>query len=519
MPDLLSQVTSREWIGADARSLALFRIVIGTDLLYELIGRSVFLAAHYTDAGVLPRAIMPALSRRLILPIFRFSGELSVQVLLFLAAGLFAAMLMVGYRTRLATVLTWIMHLALIDRNPLIAGAGDNLMKFLLFWSMFVPLGECWSVDSLRARSSNTRQAQSERPGHSIVTWGVLALLLQIASVYLFAGLFKLQAPAWRDGSAIERAMQIYTRCTPFGIWLLDHPHFLSLNTYLIPWIQVVGALLLFAPFWNGPLRTLLFMIFTAFQFGLGACMVLGNFQQVAALMLIPFLPGWLWNKLARQNEGSSAAVAPESTAIGMFPSTTRSAPIIQRVAETIAATLALYSFAMNLGGLLFNGTLPGRPERLASFLSIDQRWELFSNPEMERVFGWVIVPARLADGRVVDLLTGSADIHWESPPPFALPKFVNWRGRAYLGAYTKFAEHDPKKATYPQFLRTEWDRSHPDTERIQDFQIIFITDSRTRDGHLRGVEPIVLWPETGKITPRPNNSVPYESGPRQDRN
>ena len=62
-----------------------------------------------------------------------------------IVACLFAAMLMVGYRTRLATITTWILHLAVIERLPSITGGGDNLMRYLLLWSMFVPLGACWS--------------------------------------------------------------------------------------------------------------------------------------------------------------------------------------------------------------------------------------------------------------------------------------------------------------------------------------------------------------------------------------
>src|SRR4051812_40287391 len=144
--------TLNDVFGADRRSLALFRMLIGADFVYEWINRATSLTGHYTDDGVLPRALMPAVARRLALPIFRLSGSATVQATLMVVACLFAVMLMVGYRTRLATVATWILHLAVIERLPAITGGGDNLMRYLLLWSMFVPLGACWSVDHWLSR-------------------------------------------------------------------------------------------------------------------------------------------------------------------------------------------------------------------------------------------------------------------------------------------------------------------------------------------------------------------------------
>ena len=119
-----------EIFGADRRSLALFRMLIGADFVYEWINRATSLTEHYTDAGVLPRALMPAVARRLALPLFRLSGGATFQATLLIVACLFAAMLMVGYRTRLATIATWILHLAVIERLPAITGGGDNLMRY-----------------------------------------------------------------------------------------------------------------------------------------------------------------------------------------------------------------------------------------------------------------------------------------------------------------------------------------------------------------------------------------------------
>ena len=46
--------------GIDTRSLAVFRIGLALTILLDLVLRAQDLGAHYTDAGVLPRALLAA---------------------------------------------------------------------------------------------------------------------------------------------------------------------------------------------------------------------------------------------------------------------------------------------------------------------------------------------------------------------------------------------------------------------------------------------------------------------------
>jgi hypothetical protein len=47
-----------ETFGADLRSLAAFRIGVALLILYDLSQRSRDLVAHYTDLGLIPRAVV-----------------------------------------------------------------------------------------------------------------------------------------------------------------------------------------------------------------------------------------------------------------------------------------------------------------------------------------------------------------------------------------------------------------------------------------------------------------------------
>jgi apolipoprotein N-acyltransferase len=179
--------------GIDMRSLAAFRVALGLVLVLDLLGRARNLELFYTDAGAFPVAVLreqyPALSR---LSVHALSGGIGLQALLFASAIGFALALIVGYRTRIATLASLYLLLSLHIRNPHVLMGGDALLQHLLFWSLFLPLGARWSVDARR------RDASHER------AFGVAsaALLVQVCLVYGVNAVLKLRTDAWLAGFA-----------------------------------------------------------------------------------------------------------------------------------------------------------------------------------------------------------------------------------------------------------------------------------------------------------------------------
>lgn len=172
--------------GVDTRALAALRTSLGVLVLVDLSLRSRNLVAFYTDFGAFPRAALrghsPGLAR---LSVHAVSGELWVQAVLFLIAGMFGVALLVGYRTTFATVVSFLLLASLHARNPLVLNAGDSLFRRLLFWGMFLPLGERWSIDALR----------SGRPEERVTSVASAALLVQVVLVYTVNAVFKLREP------------------------------------------------------------------------------------------------------------------------------------------------------------------------------------------------------------------------------------------------------------------------------------------------------------------------------------
>ena len=101
----------------DLRSIAVFRILLGSLLLLDLILRSADLRIFYTDEGILPRQTWLDLTHKWQWSIHAASGELWWQVVLFCLAALAAIALIAGYRSKLAALVSFVLLASLITRN------------------------------------------------------------------------------------------------------------------------------------------------------------------------------------------------------------------------------------------------------------------------------------------------------------------------------------------------------------------------------------------------------------------
>lgn len=277
----------------DLRSLALFRILLGAVLLGDLIWRATDLTVFYTDFGVLPRAVLlDKFTQAPRFSIHLMSGQLLFQAILFLIAGLFHVMLILGVRTRLAAFASWFMVVSVQTRNPVILQGGDVYLRLLAFIAIFLPLGALYSVDAALSREESQG---TKRSGFAYFSMPGLALIAQVAMVYAFAVLLK-TAPEWRrDFSAVYYALSIQQMSTPLGKLLLHFPK-------LLPWLtrgtlaqEGVIPLLLLCPFLAGPARMLGAVLIMGLHVCLGLGIRLGHFPYIACMAALPLIPTWFW--------------------------------------------------------------------------------------------------------------------------------------------------------------------------------------------------------------------------------
>jgi len=155
----------------DLRSLALFRVLIGLILLfdlYERFGLGLFfinnnggLHAHYTSFGLLPVVVSMEELHSASFSLHFASGTFGFQFVLFGLHSLFAMGLLIGFRTRLSSVACWLLTTSMHNRNVWINNGGDDLLRLSLFWAMFLPLDARYSLDRILT-STTTSTSTSE---------------------------------------------------------------------------------------------------------------------------------------------------------------------------------------------------------------------------------------------------------------------------------------------------------------------------------------------------------------------
>lgn len=479
--------------GLDLRALALFRIGVASVLLVDLARRLGDLRAHYGDDGVLPLSLVPrpgAGATDILLPfsLHLLGGSPLWQAFLFLVAALAGVALLVGWRTRLATIVCWFLTLSLYARNPLVCQAGDTLLRLFLFWAIFLPWGGCWSLDARRRPPAPRRRTD--------VATG--ALILQICAILWFAALLKYD-PAWRrDGDAIYRALAIYSMRTPLGDLLFERRSWMTFLTFATLVQEGFVPFLLFVPWKTWIFRLVVVGTFTLFHLSLGLFMELGYFQSLCILGWLALLPTEFWDALERRLRrrraapGIEAAAAVEGGEARAPPAPVPPLAPVPLPPLGVAAKLALplllaYVFVENLNhwnqprapddGVAMSRLLdlrdavrrhdPVQNSSLGAVLGLDFTWYLFA-PRPPSVHGWFVLDATLNDGRHVDLLPFCMG-RKETFVGFARPRrdgasVPDLRWRKYLDNLIAIpADRLVYRHAFAAFAAETWNRAHAD--------------------------------------------------------
>ena len=281
----------RSIFGCDLRTLAIFRIGLGIGLWADLLDRGRDLRAHYTYWGILPQPPPPEswldYGAHLLL------GSTWFEAGTFVVAGLAGVALIVGYHTRLATILCWGFQAYIQSKIFLVLNAGDILLLLMLFWSIFLPIGARYSVDAA------VDVTPSEDSPNAFFSMGTLVILLQVACLYFFSAIHKMISPAWiPDGTILHYVFHFKGFVLPLGEWLREFPHMIQGFTYFAWGLELLGPFLLFSPWFFLPLRGVFLLLFVGLHLGILLCMNVGLFPLHNFVSLILFIPGWCWDKL-----------------------------------------------------------------------------------------------------------------------------------------------------------------------------------------------------------------------------
>ena len=366
----------REVFGIDLRSLAAFRVGLGLAVIADVTARSWDLVALYTDQGVLPGGLLLATDGRGVYFSAHYWAGVhpAFQAALFLFSAACAVALIAGWRTRLATLACWYLVASVQIRQPFAYLGGDSILRLMLFWGLFLPLGARFSVDGLRGRTPPRRNQH--------VSGATVALLLQVCFIYWATGIQK-TGELWWNGQAVAYALRADEWVTPFGVWLRDFPAVLTVFTDVTLAVEIFGPFLAFVAFWTPGFRLLTVALFWGFHAGLATTMNIGLFPLFAMVAWLPFVPGTLWERLN--------------------PDPTRAAtdlPDPGSPATSAAALVVLTYIALLLGQrtALLPRVLPEQVEVVGKALRVQQAWVMFA-PNPSRTSARYELRLTMADG------------------------------------------------------------------------------------------------------------------------
>nr|WP_249361372.1 HTTM domain-containing protein [Haloterrigena sp. H1] len=449
----------------------MFRIALGLLLLTDLALRSRNLEAFYTDSGVLPRAALFS-DYSNVYSLHAISGELWAIALLFVVAAVFAAAMTIGYRTRLATVCSWLLLLSLHARNPMVLNGGDTLLRVLLFWAMFLPLSERWAVDARR----------TDEPRATVSNVATMALLLQVTVMYVVNAIHKSRGEMWFNGEAVVYVFSLdYQFTFLLGDVLAGYPELLRVMTY------VWAALLLSSPLLiglTGRPRAALATAFAGMHLGMLVTMRIGIFPLVVVTALVPFYPPVVWDGVTALAT-RIGLTAPLCGAMSRLRVILPKGPTIDGLPTAAPAPQQLLTVGVARGRALFSTILPWLfltlvllsnaqavgytevPEPGDAALEATetyQSWKMFA-PEPLGTDGWFLAPAELENGSEVDALHRSA-ISW-GPPSSHEDVYPTTRWRKYL-ANVWGGDNENHRSYLANHLCERWNDDHEtDLERL----------------------------------------------------
>ncbi|KAM9980601.1 hypothetical protein ACTFIY_002906 [Dictyostelium cf. discoideum] len=135
--------------GMDYRSLALFRVTMALCVIGDVIERSTDLRVMYSEYGMMPRhLIVSRFSSNYFAPIHLINTSVVFQAFLFALHIVFALCMMVGYRTKLFSILTWFMTISLQAYVGVVGHGGDVFFRMMLFLNIFIPTANYFAIDT-----------------------------------------------------------------------------------------------------------------------------------------------------------------------------------------------------------------------------------------------------------------------------------------------------------------------------------------------------------------------------------
>lgn len=425
----------RNAFALDLRSLALFRVLLGSILIADALCRAPDAPLTLAPDGMLPAA--------LVRPFVGYPWSWSIGLWcdapwwgygLLVAEGLCGLLLAAGLGLPLTTTAAWVVVVSLVRRTAPVTNAGDVFLATLLFWGQFLPL--------------KTRSPLGSRSCGGIAAF---ALTLQVAAVYLSAGMAKCNG-VWWSGEAIGYALSVHDHGTPLGNSIAEWGWGGRLLTWATLVVELFGPLLLLLP----QLRLPLVATFVLFHLAIALTMNVCLFPWVGIAAWAALLPGSFWDQIGVRGTGMTTG---EPAGDGLDRP--------RRILCGGAILVAVIAFA-HANGPWRQQRMPAGPRQAVQLTFLEQDWRVFGDIRPQRQ--WVYGHAELANGEVVDLLRQGRPLETVLPSG-GFNGLGNQRRQKLLWELPK-PEYRVFAAAIATALARQWNSNHPPDHHVISLEI-----------------------------------------------
>ncbi len=470
---LWSAVNSRFEI--DTRTLAVFRMWVALLVVVDMLLRARNFELLYTEAGVVPQSLTLAAPPVDVPSVYFVSTEPWVTAALFSIHGLLACLLLVGYRTRLTTVLVAVFVVSLDLRNPLVLSYADTLFMWLLFWALFLPLGERWSIDAVHA---------DRKPRATVGGLPAALILLQVVTVYLVNGLHKTGSELWANGEAAVVVMGLDDMTFLAADLVASSPALLQFGGRI--WFyMLLGSWLLLVL--RGRARSALVAVFVAAHLSFAVTVRIGAFAFVSIAGVMLFLQSSFWTDLQHATERvgafeqltelsaraeRAAARLPRGPPLGVSSTMRRHRRTVSSLIIGLVAVVVVVS-VLSAGGMLDSGPAADIEAGTSAVIDHQTEWSIFA-PEPRSTTRQYVVAAETTTGVQWDL-QDDRELTADRPPELQT-QFDSYRERFYLSSVRRDSPDGTQQLLATHYCET----TKVDGESISHLSMYVIEESVT---------------------------------------
>jgi len=212
---------------------------------------------------------------------------------------LLVVLFLVGFQTRVVTVLMLILLVSLHSNNTYVLNGGDTIYRITLAFALFANLGAHYSVDSWLAKrwerkhGRPLRRLLPEHIGNAAHNMALVLCCFQIVIIYSVSGVWKLIGDEWLEGTALFYALRLDTFMVypAYNELIWQSSLFIYIATFVALWAQSLFPL---AILWR-PTRAVALFLLMGMHMGIAILLGLWPFSLAMIALDMLFVRDSTW--------------------------------------------------------------------------------------------------------------------------------------------------------------------------------------------------------------------------------